>query len=228
MKERPILFNSAMVRAINEDRKTKTRRIVKPQPYRLLVDDFLTSEKTTTKVGEHFETYGLPACPYGQPGDHLWLREEHYRIGHWEPVSGVKTKGGRQKWKFVADSDAIQYSDAPSVMYRSSRDTKHPEVSCWHKRLARFMPRKLSRITLEIVSVRLERLQDITEADAKAEGAAPYPFMDRMYNPNTRKMDIDPNFHRPRFKTLWQSINGDESWDANPFVWVIDFKSIKP
>lgn len=173
IRERPILFSGAMVRAILEGRKTQTRRVVKA------IGPDTRYVMTTGEIGLpagvwREDGWLLPdigpkfKCPYGVPGDRLWVREEHYRFGHWEPVQGVRTKGGRQKWKFVADTTEVLFDAPPS--FRRGRHHKDPEIKAWHKRLGRFMPKSLARTWLEITGVRVERLQDISEADALAEG----------------------------------------------------------
>lgn len=244
MKERPILFSGPMVRAILEGRKTQTRRIVKPMSgmqKEWLDSDMINSvphgdmmaggwqmhhplagtrHKFNGRIVD--EPYNSPLgwirCPYGQPGDRLWVREEHFRFGHWEPVSGVRTKGGRQKWKFVADTHEILFASPES--FRKGRHHKDPATPAWHKRLARFMPRAASRITLEITVVRVERLNGISEANAKAEGATPTVpiYGDCGGYPHEG--------HRDGFRSLWESINGEGSWAANPWVWVIEFRRL--
>lgn len=222
-KERPILFSGAMVRAILNGSKTQTRRVVKPQPandpaihhpiepYRTSGGDWnWVLAATGMGTGDPFP------CPYGKPGDLLWVREEHYRFGHWEPVPGVSTKGGRQKWRFVADADETLF-DAPDE-YRKGRHHKDPSTPAWHKRLARFMPRSVSRITLEITDVRVERLNDINEQDAEAEGI---DFMREI-------PDADETLRASKlFEVLWESINGIGSWSLNPWVWVIEFRRVE-
>lgn len=205
MKERPILFSAPMVLAILEGRKTQTRRVVKKLPKRFS----LLGWKMPTGL---FPISWLTECPYGQIGDRLWVREEHYRFGHWEEVSGVKTKTGKQKLAFVPDSSEVLF-DAPSE-FRKARQRQDPLTPAWHKRLARFMPRAASRITLEITDVRVERLQDITDADALAEGV------------DQTNTSIG-GYATERFKRLWESINGPDSWDANPWVWAIGFKRVE-
>lgn len=223
MAERPILFSAPMVRAILDGAKTQTRRLVNLtgrliemrwsplHPERGLRVTVRTGPRSTHTgpIGDH-----LDACPYGQPGDRLWVREEHFRFGHWEPVAGAKTrKGGRQKWMFVADSDETRFTAPDGVEVRRGRHHRDPATPAWHKRLARFMPRCLSRITLEVTSVHVERLHEISDDDARAEGA-PGPF-DSLFTP------------RLRFERLWESINGPESWDANPWVWVVSFRKLE-
>lgn len=242
MKSRPILFSAPMVRALLEGRKTQTRRIVKPQDS-IEFDPNVQSSPIYRHSARcpGYCDYGcevLP-CPYGAPGDTLWVREEHYVRGHWEPVEGVRTKQGRMKWRFVAADDVVRF-DAPDE-YRKGRHHKDSGAIAWHKRLARFMPRWASRITLEVTGVRVERLQTISQEDARAEGLkgvtkdgalVKYGLPDRDGWPGTddlgwewREWEIDP---RRAFHRLWESINGERSWAANPWVWAISFRVVTP
>jgi hypothetical protein len=223
-KERPILFSGPMVCAILQGLKTQTRRIVKPQPREITVSgahleglwtckgsiEYRVTPRTAKNIAE--------ACPYGQPGDRLWVRESYYQRGHWEPVSGVKTKSGRMKWRFVAADDVIQF-DAPSE-HRKGRHHRDPATVAWHRRLARFMPRAASRITLEVISVRAEPLQAISEEDARAEGVCAVELPGALD-------DVPLDKPRERFGVLWSKINGPESWDANPWVWAVTFKRLE-
>lgn len=214
-KERPILFSGAMVRAIREDRKTQTRRVIKPQPDRKL------------KAGEgdpgfwFVESYHSPAwkCPYGKPGDRLWVRETFSR-------------------------DATSMYPCPPVWYRASESIESDGIhtcpkdkqlpwadclACWEERHGKFkwrpsifMPRWASRITLEVTGVRVERLQEISEADAKAEGIEELSHGFRDYLQRDVQMDAVSSY-----ESLWESINGAGSWDANPWVWVIEFKRLE-
>src|SRR5690242_8578818 len=134
MKETPILFSGEMVRALLEDRKTQTRRVVKPQP-----DDVSPVMPGCLQLlwdGKH-DQYARGTIktlsPYGWIGDRLWVKETYYQMGHWEPVEGVKTKTGRQKWKFVPDDDLILF-DKPKE-YRKGFNPKDPATKAWHKRL---------------------------------------------------------------------------------------------
>jgi hypothetical protein len=160
-KERPILFSGPMVNAILEDRKTHTRRIL--------------NDKTD-------------GCPYGIPGDRLWVREA-----------------------FCADFKPLIYrATATSDTYGGEKIKYKPSIH---------MPRRYSRITLEITGLKVEKLQNISEADAQAEGVefpAPYSGV----NGKTHPTCIDA------FQVLWTSINGPDSWSQNPYVWVIQFKRI--
>lgn len=217
-----------MVQAILGRRKTQTRRVVKIQPYRQCVrvvphgDEFLQvlldgegAEFTLGNVNKRLK------CPYGKVGDHFWVRETFYQRGNWQDVPNVKTKTGRQKWQFVPVDDVIVFE--PPETLRKGRHHKDPYTIEWHKRLGRFMPKKYSRTTLEIIDIRVERLQDISTDDAISEGLEiKYPYMDgqRFYN----GIVGDPI---ASFKKLWESINGTDSWDENPWVWVVKFKVIK-
>lgn len=196
-----------MVRAILEGRKTQTRRIIKnPEFFGCLTGDCPHWDSGLCEDVMELE------CPYGRLGDGLWVREEHYRFGHWRPVPGVKTKTGRQKWAFIPDTTEVLY-ETPET-FRKGRHHKDPETSAWHKRLARFMPRSLCRIRLKITGIRAEKLQDIGEYDSQAEGV---------------KVVAPDSFNaRDEFRDLWEKINGKASWAENPWVWVVTFEKMRP
>lgn len=238
MREIPILFSGEMVRAILEGRKTQTRRLVK---FPEVDGDDQRAEPERAWLDRSYEKPELGGCaclkmPYGpeggdlstvqrffprwEAGDRLWVREEHYRFGHWEPVPGVRTKGGRQKWKFVADSDEVRYADNPPIFFRKGMHKETPNCQIWHKRLARFMPRRFSRITLKTISVRLERLQEISEEDSLAEGVK--PKHDACIASLVAKGAVGPG--QLEYYALWESINGSGSWEVNPWVWVLEFE----
>lgn len=217
MKERPILFSGPMVRAILEGRKTQTRRVVKPQPpskFPFAQDGTLggiTAFWWTDKDIDLDDIAWWPGyddqdavkCPYGSPGDRLWVRETWCHIGsHTGPHTGVRTI---EDVRYKADGDG--YVWRPSI----------------------FMPRWASRITLEIVSVRVERLQDISEEDAETEGYERETFYRELDKLSiARKLNRLTGVERMPaqswFIDLWESINGAGSWEANPWVWVIEFK----
>lgn len=235
MNSKPILFSAPMVRAILDGSKTQTRRILTPQPVQHrwehpssnppFHDGLAFVGKTVCAPGylavgidRAMETPGFLRRIH-QPGDELWVREEHYTFGHWEPVEGKRTKGGRQKWAFITHPDST-VTFTPPAIFRKGRHHQDPATPAWHKRLARFMPRKYSRITLDITDVRIQRLQDISEEDAIAEGVDPA-------NGALGTDDIVLNsfpFLMPwpvrRYAMLWNSINGtpEKHWGTNPFV----------
>lgn len=219
MKERPILFTGEMVRAILDGRKTQTRRVGKCQ------DD--TATKLAVEYAGH-ATKGLVAqctydafpgkgtarwalseCPHGVPGERLWVKETHWRFGKW--VKNGLTKSGRQAWKFRISPLH------PSVCFEPPLVKPKRTIEGWHKRPSIFMPRNASRITLEIKTIRVERLHDISDSDAESEGIdfiRHYPDADETLT--ARKL----------YEILWESINGEASWKINPWVWVIEFKRI--
>lgn len=204
-KERPILFKGEMVRAILAGTKTQTRRIVKPQD--IDVSDgvpFLLPY--ASGVPEPVQV----VCPQGNPGDRLWVKETHAY--------------------FDADRENA------GVVYRESDNgrTWEAEDEGWKWKPSLFMPRKWSRITLEVVSVRVERLNDISEEDAKAEGAeelsleSQESINDTRYGPGLTDNGYYPEVsYVEGYQSLWESINGHGSWAANPFVWVIEFRRVK-
>jgi hypothetical protein len=173
MKERPILFNGDMVRAILSGQKMQTRRPVKP-PFEIHPNGFITK---ADKNGR-FNPY---QCPFGQPADRLWVRET------WAP-------------------------DAGEILYRADLDSDESEPIQWHPSI--HMPRAASRILLEIDESKIERVQDITEDGARAEGVV-CPWYPAYCNQS----------YTDHFMELWDFIylkQGFE-WDANPFVWVVKF-----
>lgn len=206
MKERPILFSGPMIRAILESRKTQTRRVVKrPWRFGCLTGD--CPHETKKECDAALKSYFTPrACPYGQPGDRLWVRETfcHKYDDNEMPVYNADGN---------LDPSCCYYSaDAVDVLF--------PDGGGWTPSI--HMPRWASRITLEVIAVRIEQLQDISEADAFAEGAG-YD-----YGPQSSGELM------ALFRHLWDSINGhprkdgiDISWSANPWVWVVEFRRIE-
>jgi hypothetical protein len=212
MKERPILFSAPMVRAILAGTKVQTRRVCKPAPVadaRFVGGHYIPCKRMGAGAISVQAPYVGIACPYGQPGDRLWVRETHYAWGHWTKRQNQAKR--REEWHFVDETvgagKAYRY-DADEKLPRRKRELH--EVGWW-KRPAIFMPRVAVRISLEITGVRVERLQAISRGDAMDEGC---PF------PNMAGGD-DP---RVWFEDLWRQINGPASWDANPWVWVVEFK----
>lgn len=217
MTERPILFSGAMVRALLAGTKTQTRRVVKPQPTGFVGGPGVTlcdsSPAPLVPMNDFAGTCGQEIiCPYGQPGDRLWVRETHYLHGIW---SVRKDDDGKRRWTFSPNQDIGVQFDEPNGLIRGRSTT----VPGWYRRPSIHMPRWASRITLEITDVRVERLQDISDADAQAEGWTRRP-----------EVSTDPQVHkeaaRDWFMDLWESINGPGSWDANPWVWVVEFRRL--
>lgn len=222
MNSLPILFSGAMVPPVLAGSKTQTRRAVNPQP-QVHKSGWLEGEW----LSKPFGGLALPMlqditmyCPYGAPGDHLWVKETFYAWGRWE--TRFSAKKGRDEWHFVDMTlecgHRYHYAvdDEKLIVGAKGRGGVTP---MWWKRPAIFMPRAASRITLEVTEVRVERLQDISEADALAEGAPPsHPSIDRVSREFGHK-----DFTRSWYAQLWDEINGPGSWDANPWVWCVSF-----
>ena len=184
MKERPIIFSAPMVREILSGAKTQTRRIVKPR-------------HMATVYAEQFPI--LTMCPFGKPGDRLWVRET------WKHIEGGAI--------YDASGCTIDAFD-PETIYRADRPNQSgPWMSPIH------MPRWASRITLEITDVRVERLQDISGMDAKREGVS--------VPAHIPEDGADLDYARRGFRRLWEEIHGGGSWEKNPWVWVIEFKKLE-
>ena len=196
MITRPILFSGAMVRALLDGSKTQTRRALKVRCQEIGERDdgslWPWSENPDT-AADHWH-----ACPYGQPGDRLWVRETFCDLGDGE------------------------------IEYRADGECDANVVPRWTPSI--HMPRAASRILLEIVSVRVERLQDISAADAKAEGVRPdevrqiscFGLGQKDRDALRKEAAVRP------YSVLWESINGAGSWQTNPWVWVVEFKQVAP
>lgn len=203
MSERPILFSGAMVRAILSGQKTQTRRVVRPQPLHGVgryTEDGTPGEVDWVILDEDGDpTDSALRCPYGAPGDALWVRET---------------------WAVGRAFDRTRPSEIPTVerdipVWWRADEAIEESVNRGRWRPSLHMPRWASRITLDIVSVRVERLQTITTLDAMAEGAEPVRNAAGVLSYTTG------------FRTLWDSINGARpgcSWDDDPWVWVVEFR----
>ncbi|MCU1758765.1 hypothetical protein NTD84_03390 [Pseudomonas sp. 14P_8.1_Bac3] len=224
IKERPILFSAPMVCATLEDRKTVTRREVKKRPaLDCLAAGFEPAFLTLPGNAD--------LCPYGKPGDRLWVRETFYAFGRWE--MRFSQKKGRDEWHFVdmtLDLNKVYQFEPPQNYQLGQRGDVTP---AWWKRPAIFTPRAASRILLEITDVRVERLQDISDEQALAEGIIPHVRGGWHWHPHDPS-NVD-DWHQFGFKTpvwafhdLWAGINGQENWDANPWVWAVSFRRVTP
>ena len=216
MKERPILFSAPMVRALLDGSKTQTRRVVKR----------LALEWLPPLGGFNSEFVALPGnglSPYGFAGDRLRVKEAAWM---WcERVPDGKTATGRDKWRYVPMREApVHYAaDNPKMPMLDVVSPSTGNKWGWRLKIGRFLPAWASRITLEINAVRVERLQDIGEVDARAEGA-------RNLDVASGRETLDPYSRQgscvAHYKHIWQEINGPGSWDANPWVWCISFRRI--
>lgn len=247
MKERPILFSAPMVRAILEGRKTQTRRLVKlphHNPLGVWEPCVIGGESGgRTSSGEtipqqqaiwHTRTGDSIACPHGQPGDRLWVRETFTVEHQVESDQSPPHSDGRPVYQCPHGSGWRQAhyratDPAPELQYEDMSADCEPECR-WKPSI--HMPRWASRILLEVVSVRAERLHDISEAGALAEGVSSLRgegrfFMDYRKSGNGTD-DFTAGSAKYSFQTLWESIRGEESWNANPWVWVIEFRKVSP
>lgn len=236
MKERPILFSAPMVRAILSGAKTQTRRIMKPQPYSngrwsreaqdiVCHNDYLPPSALLLDVGRGKNRYtcsdvedDLPtSCPYGVPGDRLWVRETLRR-----------RDGGRDPdvWQYEADQRDVQLPrDHPDVpaMISWAHHKERPHCPSIH------MPRWASRITLEVTDVRVERLESISGEDARAEGIAVPRCSCEVCMRSSAMCPADASEHVMAFAQLWDAINGKRApWASNPWVWCVSFRRVQP
>jgi hypothetical protein len=213
-KERPIPFSGAMIRAILTGTKTQTRQIVNPQPahscrWEMNGNGDKALHLATSPGGQTLfvpwkatlADHRLP-CPYGTPGDRLWVRET------W----ALENLGeGADRLVYMADRQATWLEPGATPYYLPS----DYEPARWRPSI--YMPRSFSRITLEVTETRIERVWDITEADARAEGI--------QADPN----DFPERTHRVGFSWQWDQNNGKRApWSANPWVWVVKFKLAIP
>ena len=235
MKERGILFSAAMVRAILEGRKSQTRRVcytfgenMHNGPIMRL--GFIVSSvfnRGRRHAGMEMERkftgkgWGLAQCiqtdvddyvtfpirsPYGQPGDRMVVREAYWAWGKWVPNGA--TAAGRKKFKFMPVGTSLRYQENPP------KQTVKRDGECgWVYRHARYMPKAHSRITLELTDVRVQRVQEISEEDAKAEGVWRETFK--------------PSY-KVAFAVLWDSINAKRGfgWVENVWVWALTFRRL--
>lgn len=209
MKERPILFSAPMVRAILAGAKTQTRRVVK--------DHHIDAAPPAC-----FFQWLRERCPYGQPGDRLWVRENwqhsNFPLGPYDESCTVFYRAD-----YMDDPHGPDGEKSPEGRYRNWEPSIH-------------MFRSASRILLEVTAVRVERLQAISDNDIEAEGTAqwvkdggkvmrPRPGFDGWWPDENGNVYVKPN--RVAFCSLWESVNGLCAWDKNPWVWVIEFKRVE-
>lgn len=229
MTDRPILMSAPMILAILAGTKTQTRRVVKPWEPRLM--NLRRPVPDDVSYLPDFTCY-RSTCPYGQPGDRLWVREAfalEHSVEHDQPLPHADGRPVKRRpdddidcvhpawiqphYRATDPTPELCYEDGPAG---GSED----DFGCrWRPSI--HMPRWASRITLEVTGVRVERLQDISEADALAEGVNVHPDhhgkpRDSIYSPVQA------------YRDLWEQINGPGSWEANPWVWVVEFKRVPP
>jgi hypothetical protein len=193
MKERPTNpFSGPMVRAILDGSKTQTRRVVKPvrryEHNNICRPDLVEDPYAVWWHGVSENVGCFQICPYGTPGDRLWVRET-WAVQHEYDAAAPSEIGASARWHYAATEDLGGLRKRPSIC----------------------LPRRGSRILLEITDVRVQRLQEISDEDARAEG-----------------YDRSHAFPREWFALLWERIHGSGSWHANPWVWAITFQRLEP
>lgn len=217
IRERPILFSGEMVRALLAGKKTQTRRVVKPQPFEdnpgLVVGEYyptVIARDGSEEPGDpvwgvwNYDGDYAARCPFGRPGDRLWIRESMHEDG--------------SEWYYDADDSVVELDeDSPHVdqMLSWAHHAKRSNCASIH------MPRWASRLTLELTDVRVERAQEITNKDAEAEGFVGEPM---------EHIDDWPIPPRAQFVRLWDDLNRHRNhafhWNANPWVWVLTFSVV--
>lgn len=237
MKERPIIFSTPMVQAILEGRKTQTRRIVK-MPKENITDaqwgyTIFTPDGHISFRGVHANgTYGesFVKLPYGKRGDLLWVRENHYReLKHFPAgdVVCIKYSTMHPKYEHYKGThynsilpEGVDESRGGIRVSKKDFESLKNSTGRWYPSI--HMPKAAARLWLQIENIRVERLQDISEEDAKAEG------VDKAYHgfgSGKKKKDRIPN-HKHGFYSIWWDIHGFGSWQDDPWVWVVEFKEL--
>lgn len=241
-KERPILFSGPMIRALLDGRKTVTRRALsardlKEIDYAVRLGECHALPAEGSSMHPNDASYYAELCRFGLPGDRLWVRETH-------KISTGKVGDSQACVRYQADGDyQAKVLPQPEAIGPRTFDRTRPSIH---------MPRWACRILLEVTDVRVERLQDISDDQAKAEGMV-YTDFGMQERPGKASIDGGKTFHplkpqqapgwhagdathpdqcldraRWAFANLWEKINGENSWDANPWVWVVEFKRIEP
>ena len=235
VKEHPILFSTLMVQAILEDRKTMTRRVIKPQPdgEQVIIDPSAANHGIFDFKGV---THNTHFCPYGQVGDRLWVRETFVleddseygysaeELAQFRKDRPVKTETeGEYTYHLIPHYKATEpepYIVSAEQMERDSSDDR----TRWKPAI--FMPHWASRITLEVTDIKVERLQEIEKhiEDYKKEGYKPFILQ----NSAIDGQDFEASADFAWFENLWDFINAKRgySWESNPWVWVIKFRKI--
>lgn len=250
MKERPILFSAAMVRALLDGSKTQTRRVCKPM--QSWVDQACREVRSIDGAPFHFlkgaqEPIDRLRCPHGQPGDRIWVRETWGVISHaWDEAGNLTDWTPDRPATVISEmpfgqgyySGHVIYAADGAFEWSGDDDGDGDPRSAWHPSI--HMPRRASRILLEIVSVRIERLNDCSEADALAEGISAvrthewdsvhFPEWRRYFDEACARGEKPPVGPMPSqaYAALWDQINGAGAWTANPWVWAIEFKRVTP
>jgi hypothetical protein len=221
MKERPIIFSGPMVRAILQDKKKMTRRVIKPQlpphhwegaaGYMMHITIHEDAARFVRSIPQNTENPEWRKCPYGQAGGILYVRET------WQPwLDDQGPDGFTRLIRYVSDDTLMPVPGSETEWFEAR------SKNGWHNRPSIHLPKWASRIWLKIEGIRVERVQDISEADAKEEGVEK---ISENLPIDYAIAEIANGFYKPAFSFLWDEINEDRSfgWDENPWVWVVDF-----
>ena len=223
MKERPILFNAEMVKAILSGRKTQTRRVIKLP----LIDKDMGCELAGNELAGEVAAGDYRNCPLGKPGDQLWVRETWSDVNN----SGCPSVAYRADGE-VRDLGEEDGEEADPNLEKYRFATWYPDQingteGRWRPSI--HMPRWASRIQLEITNVGVQRLQNISSGDAVREGICQLPASGRYcINPGDQYFGGASHSAKEVYSWLWESIYGEGSWGANPWVWVIEFERVAP
>lgn len=202
MKAKPILFSTPMVQALLDGRKTQTRRIIKASMFDLQL--WIANKSSNNPKIKN-------TCPFGKIGDLLWVRET------WRPDCAIMKKPGSRK----ITCPAIRFKVGEGRLHLGGKDKPQLDRIDGKWKPSIHMPRWASRLTLEVTDIRVERIQNISKKDAIAEGVL------HCVNMFHAEPNWDEDDDESMFQELWESINGKDSWKANPWVWVIEFKTHK-
>ena len=228
VKERPIIFCGDMVCAILDGKKSATRRVIKPQPSSTCTGAIYNPSAFDPDRGWYFEGGGKLKCPYGRPGDLLWVRETWAKIWECEPPDTEDLKESPESFpwhiEYKANSDEKYPGDWPED------EGDNPDCAKWQS--SRFMFKKYARLWLRITNVRVERVQEIRLPIA--EGIE-YRYDSVLEKPEYKvygkleKFDQWTKDPRWSFETLWNSLNAKRgySWESNPYIWVVEFERVK-
>jgi len=230
-EERPIIFSGWSIRRILTGEKSQTRRILKPQPDHVLhegktavvespievVEDGHSVEKTHADNGSVF--VDEIECPYGRPGSVLWVREafrlpagmDHLSPSEYLAETSDAVGAGAPICRYEADGAFFREPELEMAYERDAWGRKRPSI---------FMPRELCRLRLRVEDVRVERLHEISEDDAMAEGVVPVRRQSTSVHGGTITSAS------VAFKDLWKEIHGDGAWEENPHVWAVEFSKI--
>lgn len=227
MNERPIIFSTEMICKILSGQKTQTRRVIKPQPDTGILcaapdedENWIFWDTPFSDALARFTLKAYPKgngrgfkCPYGVPGDHLWVRETWAAMCKVaDPICFCSEDDDFTRnhyFEYRADSGNPYPGEWPIDEARGN-----PDAPKWKPSI--LMPKSICRLWCEVVNVRVERVQEISDSDAKAEGVSPHPHT-----------NVDP--YRAAFCGIWDEINEKRGfgWLDNPFVWVVDFRRIE-